>query len=364
MDPSVGFTGLASFASSAGIVYASGRRESFGLTASGFCCPAPAESARKTAAVMRTGFMGLTPLVSESARKYRTPWRILLHIPPVGAGLEVHDERDAERMDLLHGLSDQGAKSGKPRAGDFEEQFIVDLENHAGPELRAGQLTVNVNHGELDQIRRGALERRVQRDAFAERAHGPLGRLNLRHGTDAAEERAGEAGLAHLLEVAVEILLHTAVAREIGGDEFRRFAPFDAELPGQSERGKPVDNAEIDGLGRAAVLRRLRQRPDAEYFFRGARVNILAALEGFQEHGIFGKMREETQLDLRVIGGEKYAAFFGHEGGANLAAGFAAHGDVLEVGAQGAEAPGGRARLAEPGVKPAVGGTDEPGQGV
>ena len=40
----------------------------------------------------------------------------------------------------------------------------------------------------------------------------------------------------------------------------------------------------------------------------------------FDQHGILGEMREDAQLDLRIIGGEQSVARLGDECGANLAA--------------------------------------------
>ena len=127
----------------------------------------------------------------------------------------------------------------------------------------------------------------------------------------------------------------------------------------QAERREAVDDAEVDDLGGAAMLGGLRHRADAENFLRGARVDVLAGAKGFDQHGVFGKMREDAQLDLRVVGGEQRPAGFGDEGGANLAAEFGAHGDVLQIGVGGAEPAGGRAGLAEARVQAAGGGLDQ-----
>ena len=47
-----------------------------------------------------------------------------------------------------------------------------------------------------------------------------------------------------------------------------------------------VDHAEVDDLGDAAMLARLRKGRDAEDFLRRARMDVLAASKGIQpEHG-------------------------------------------------------------------------------
>ena len=82
----------------------------------------------------------------------------------------------------------------------------------------------------------------------------------------------------------------------------------DAELLGEAEGRKAVNHAEIDDFGDAAMLARLRERRDAENFLRGARVDVFAAAESFDQDGILGKMREDAQLDLRIIRGKQQAA--------------------------------------------------------
>ena len=55
-------------------------------------------------------------------------------------------------------------------------------------------------------------------------------------------------------------------------------------------------------------------------------------------------MRQQPQLDLRIIGGEQLRARRGRECGANLAAELGANGNVLKIGIDRGEAAGGRGR--------------------
>ena len=97
------------------------------------------------------------------------------------------------------------------------------------------------------------------------------------------------SGLSRFDQDIVEIFFHAAVAREIGVDELCGFFLFDAELLGEAERGKTVNDAEVDGFGGAAMLGGLRQGADAENFLSGARVNVLAGSEGLDQHGSLEK---------------------------------------------------------------------------
>src|ERR1700674_1696647 len=99
-------------------------------------------------------------------------------------------------------------------------------------------------------------------------------------------QRARYTGLARFGKRTLEILLHTAIASEIGGDELRGFLLVDAKLRREAERRLPVDDAEIDRFSRAAMLGVLRHWPDAEYLRGGARVDVLSGAEGLDQHGV------------------------------------------------------------------------------
>ena len=100
-------------------------------------------------------------------------------------------------------------------------------------------------------------------------------------------------------------------------------------------------------------------RAHAENFLRGARVDVLAGAKRFDRARVFGEMREDAQLDLRVVGGEQRPARIGDECGANFPAKFRAHGNVLQIGVGGAEAAGGGDGLAEARVQAAGAGLDQ-----
>src|SRR3954464_15858481 len=63
-------------------------------------------------------------------------------------------------------------------------------------------------------------------------------------------------------------------------------------------------------------------------------------------------MREETQLDLRVVGGEERPILSRNESAPNVAAKLAANRDVLEIRVARREAPGGGHRLTQRRMQP------------
>ena len=60
------------------------------------------------------------------------------------------------------------------------------------------------------------------------------------------------------------------------------------------------------------------------------RVDVVAAVEGFDERGLWRGGRE-AEFDLRVVGGDEDAVWRCDEGFADVSADVCADGDVLEV---------------------------------
>ena len=76
------------------------------------------------------------------------------------------------------------------------------------------------------------------------------------------------------------------------------------------------------------------------------------ALERLHERRIPREVREQTQLDLRVVGGEERPALSRNESAPNVAAELAANRNVLEIRIARREAAGRRDRLVERRVQP------------
>ena len=132
----------------------------------------------------------------------------------------------------------------------------------------------------------------------------------------------------------------------------------------EPEGREAVDDAEVDGLGAAAVLGVDFAGGHAEDLRGGEGVDVVAAAVGLDQQRVGGEVGEQAQLDLRVVGGEQQVAGLGDEGGANLAAQLGADGDVLQVGIDGREASGGRAGHVEGGVQAAGARVEQRGQRV
>src|SRR3982751_3670059 len=81
----------------------------------------------------------------------------------------------------------------------------------------------------------------------------------------------------------------------------------------------------------------LARRWSAEDPRRGERMDVIAAAESFHQKLISGKVGEQAKFDLRVVGREQHMAFFGDEGGADLAPLLSANGNVLQIWVRGRE---------------------------
>ena len=92
---------------------------------------------------------------------------------------------------------------------------------------------------------------------------------------------------------------------------------------------------------------------NAENLRSGQSVNVVAAAEGFDQQRVPGEVRQQAQLDLRVIGSHQHMARFSDESCANLAAQFGADGNVLQVGIGRGQAACRRSRLIVRGVQTA-----------
>ncbi len=153
------------------------------------------------------------------------------------------------------------------------------------------------------------------------------------------------------------VVADAGIALEIGLDVLAGLLLRDAELGRQAEGGDAVDDAEIDRLGLAPDHRVHALDRDAEHLGGGNGVDVVAVAEGALQRLDVGDMRQQAQLDLRIVGRQQGAAFLGDEGLADLAALLGAHRDVLQVGI-------GRGQPAGGGAGHVVGGVDAPVVGV
>ena len=209
-------------------------------------------------------------------------------------------------------------------------------------------------HGDLDDVRRGTLHRRVHCGALAELAAVVVGRGKLRQRTAAAVHRDRVSlGLA-LRDARVHELAHRAVAGEVALNELGGLLAGNVQVGGQAEIADAVDNAEVDGLGAGAHLRRDLLNRHAVDLGGRAGVHVLTAGKCIAHRRVARQVREQAQLDLRIVRVHEHASGSRDECAPDFAAHLCAHGDVLQVRLAGGDAARRRGGLVKPGVDAAI----------
>ncbi len=138
------------------------------------------------------------------------------------------------------------------------------------------------------------------RSAFEADGEVPL--MEARDRAAPAEQRLGTARFAGLLEDAVETRADARELREVRGDEALGLLLRYAELTGEREGTHAVEDSEVDGLGAAPHVGRDEVGVDAEDLRGRGAVDVLTLLEHVDERLVAREVREEPQLDLRVVG--------------------------------------------------------------
>ena len=127
-------------------------------------------------------------------------------------------------------------------------------------------------------------------------------------------------------------MLNTGIAFEIVVNIVLRFSSRDAELISKTEGGNPINNAEVNGF-RAPPHHGIHVFDgQPEHFRSGHGVNVdpvfKRLLHGFQ----VCDMRQQSQFDLTIIGGDQNIPVFRNECSANLSSIFRPYGNVLQIG--------------------------------
>ena len=102
----------------------------------------------------------------------------------------------------------------------------------------------------------------------------------------------------------------------------------------QAKAADAVDDAEVDGLGRAAHLRGDLVHGHAMDLRGRAGMDVLPAPERVAHGGIAAHVRQHAQLDLAVIRVQQHVPLARHKGAADLAPLLGTDGDILQIGLQ------------------------------
>src|SRR3989441_3616078 len=181
---------------------------------------------------------------------------LTLCIDPITSHTDTYDERHTQIPGSFHMAFYQVCGAPLLSFRHLEHELVVHLQQHPSREAALSHRALDRNHGDLDQVGRRSLERRVGRGALPERADIEVPVLQLRDVTAPSKQRLDVPPLARLGNGAIEPGPHAGKPRKILGDERFRLLLRDAELAGEGERSLSVDRGEIDGLRSGAHLRR------------------------------------------------------------------------------------------------------------
>lgn len=109
---------------------------------------------------------------------------------------------------VLHALAHDQAQPQRILAGDLEDQLVVYLQEHFRVEAVILDGLVAVDHRELDDVCRGALDRRIDSGALSELAQIAVAAVDVLDITAAAHHRRHIALGARLLDGVVDEGLH------------------------------------------------------------------------------------------------------------------------------------------------------------
>ena len=137
--------------------------------------------------------------------------------------------------------------------------------------------------------------------------------------------------MTRLFDGAIQPSANPGKPFEIVLDECLRLGERDAELSGERQCALPVNRREIDRLGAGAHVAGHGSLSNPKNHGGGLTMDVAATLKCRHKCRVIGKMRQQTELDLRVIGGEQQVAWRRDERASNLATATRADGDVLQV---------------------------------
>ncbi len=135
------------------------------------------------------------------------------------------------------------------------------------------------DHRELDDVRRGALDDRVDRQPLAQAPALALVGAELRNPAAPAEKRLDEPFVGCVGDRLVDEAADGREALEIALDVLASLHARDSKPVGQAEIGQPVGDAVVHHLRLRALRRRDRVGVGADDPGRGCRVDILARRE-------------------------------------------------------------------------------------
>ena len=195
-----------------------------------------------------------------------------------------------------------------------------------------------MHHGQLNDIRRGALDGCVAGHALAGAAHLEVGACQLRQRAAAAKQRFYIALLFGVFNAVLHVAVHFREGIQIRFQESICLLDRNAEVLAQRERALAVHDAKVDGLGGGAQLMGDIRFRDVVDLGRGGAVNVCPGQKRLLHGFIACNVGQNAQFDLGIVGVHQRFAGGGHKVAAQAAAQLGADGNVLQIRFSGADA--------------------------
>ena len=233
----------------------------------------------------------------------------------------------------------------------------MDLQQQPGGQSRLAQRGVHPDHRHLDDVGGAALDRGVERGPLRGLPELAVAAVQLRQVAATAQHRRGVAVLAGLIDDTLQIVPDPTEPGEVGIHLLLGLLGGDLELGcqpvGAQSVGQPVGHRfDPAAQFRGDLVDRHAERPRSD-----ERMQVLAGVEGLDEALVLGQVRHDAHLDLAVVGGQQLRIAVTHtERVPDPAPGLGADRDVLQVRLGRGQPAGGRDRLVERGMNPAIRG--------
>ena len=268
--------------------------------------------------------------------------------------MDVHGQLDLQAGGGLHLFLQNGGGPLRLGGGCLHDELVVHLKDQAGLQPLGGQPVRHPDHGEFDDIGRGALDGHVAGHPLTEGTGDPVGGFQLRQGPAAVEQGLGAAGFLRPLDEGVHEARHGGIMMEVPLDIGLGLAVGDADVLGEGVGADAVHDAEIDRLGPGAHEGGDQLLRHPKHLGGGDAVNVHVGVEGLDHRGISRHVGQHPQFDLRIVRVHQHPAIRRAEKAAQFPAQLLPDGNVLEIGLGGGNAAGAGFGLVEGGVDPAV----------
>src|SRR6266536_2249162 len=190
---------------------------------------------------------------------------------------------------------------------------------------------VDTNHSLFDDVGGAPLNWRVESHAFPQRPQPKVARAELRQVAASTKHRRRETVDLRFFHLSREKRLHFWELSIVSFDKIRRLIYLDAKPLRNSKSGHPVSDPVRELLDMVPHLRRDIGEGDTINLGGDGRMEVVSLGESLEKSLILRKMRQYSELDLRVIRREQHVVRGCTESAPDLAAHLAANRDVLQV---------------------------------